>query len=40
MEVLGTSLEINVLPPKWVAATNPTKKNLTEWFIELLQRIA
>ena len=39
MEVLGNSLEINVLPPKWVAATNPTKKTLQEWFTELLQRV-
>jgi len=39
MEVLGKSLEINILPPKWIGVTNPTKKTLQEWFIELLQRI-
>jgi len=39
MELLQVSLEINVLPPKWVAATNPTKKNLQSWFEELLTRI-
>ena len=39
MEVLSMSLQINVLPPKWVAATNPTKKTLQEWFLELLQRV-
>ena len=38
MEVLQTSLEINVLPPKWLAATNPTKKSMQEWYLELLQR--
>jgi len=36
MEVLQTSLEINVLPPKWAAASNPTKKLLQLWFTELL----
>lgn len=38
MEVLQTSLEINVLPPKWIANTNPTKKTLQEWYLELLAR--
>ena len=28
MELLQHSLEINVLPPRWLAATNPTKKDL------------
>ena len=40
MEVLGKNLEINFLPPKWVLATNPTKKTLQDWWIELLTRIA
>lgn len=39
MEMLQKSLEINVLPPKWLACTNPTKKLLNEWFLELLQRV-
>lgn len=39
MEVLQKCLEINVLPPKWAAVTNPTKKLLNEWFTELLQRV-
>merc|ERR1740139_982368 len=39
MEGLGKCLEINVLPPTWVLVTNPTKKTLQEWFIELLDRI-
>jgi len=39
MEVLGKCLEINVLPPSWLANTNPTKKTLQEWYIELLERI-
>lgn len=40
MEVLQVSLEINVLPPAWVENTNPTKKTLQEWFVELLLRVA
>jgi len=40
MELLQKSLEINVLPPKWLACTNPTKKLLNEWFLELLQRVS
>jgi len=40
MELLGVSLEINVLPPKWVLVTNPTKKDLQSWFAELLTRVA
>ena len=39
METLQKSLEINVLPPRWVANTNFTKKNLTEWYNELLIRV-
>jgi dynein heavy chain len=39
MEVLQKSLDINVLPPKWAANTNPTKKILSDWFQELLQRV-
>jgi len=39
MEELQKSLEINVLPPKWVANTNPTKKTLLNWFDELLIRV-
>lgn len=39
METLSFALQVNVLPPKWVAATNPTKKSLQEWFVELLQRV-
>jgi len=39
MEVLQKSLEINVIPPKWAANTNPTKKKLQEWFADLLLRI-
>jgi len=38
-ETLQVSLEINVLPPKWVANTNPTKKTLMDWFAELLMRV-
>jgi dynein heavy chain len=34
MEVLQVALEINILPPKWAANTNPTKKSLAEWYIE------
>jgi len=40
MEVLQKSLEINVLPPKWALNTNPTKKSLAEWYVELLMRVA
>lgn len=40
METLQHSLEINVLPPRWAANTNPTKKTLAEWYVELLQRVA
>lgn len=40
MEVLQVALEINVLPPKWAANTNPTKKSLAEWFIETLDRVS
>ena len=40
MEELQKSLEINVLPPKWVANTNPTKKSLLNWFDELIIRVA
>ena len=39
METLQVSLEINVLPPKWLANTNFTKKSLQEWFAELLMRV-
>ena len=39
MELLQHSLEINVLPPKWAANTNATKKTLQEWFTELLTRV-
>lgn len=39
MEVLQASIEINKLPPKWAAATNPTKKLLNDWFAELLVRV-
>jgi len=39
MELLQHSLEINVLPPRWLAATNPTKKDLQSWFAELLTRV-
>lgn len=39
METLQKSLEINVLPPRWVANTNFTKKTLQEWFNELLVRV-
>lgn len=38
MESLQLSLSINVLPPKWAANTNPTKKALLDWFPELLVR--
>lgn len=39
MEALQRSLEINVLPPKWAANTNPTKKTLLNWFDELIIRV-
>ena len=39
METLQKSLEINVLPPRWAANTNFTKKTLVEWFNELLIRV-
>jgi dynein heavy chain len=40
METLQHALEINVLPPMWAANTNPTKKILSDWFAELLLRVA
>lgn len=39
METLQKSLEINIIPPRWAANTNPTKKLLQEWFADLLLRI-
>jgi dynein heavy chain len=39
METLQKALEMNVLPPKWAANTNPTKKLLSDWFADLLQRV-
>lgn len=40
METLQLSLELNLLPPRWAANTNPTKKNLADWYADLLLRVA
>lgn len=40
METLQKCLEINIIPPNWAANTNPTKKALSDWFADLLLRVA